>query len=195
MYLPFVHDQDVLQGFPRTRGDVPQRGSRGSSRAGLPPHTRGCTPARSRRRVPAVASPAHAGMYLSLRSDHHARAGFPRTRGDVPDFVIDFGEAGRLPPHTRGCTADTAFRQRNKTASPAHAGMYRSPALGEHEPGGFPRTRGDVPRVPVRTGRLRELPPHTRGCTLTATRPALPAAASPAHAGMYPSPACRSRSS
>ena len=49
--------------FPRTRGDVPLTDREGKVSEMLPPHTRGCTPPWAKEPTPALASPAHAGMY------------------------------------------------------------------------------------------------------------------------------------
>ncbi len=176
------------RGFPRTRGDVPRDQHRCTSCGRLPPHTRGCTSESGATRLRTGASPAHAGMYPTSSPAPTTRRRFPRTRGDVPDGRDDRQADRRLPPHTRGCTARAGRAVRNPGASPAHAGMYRTPSCSIRGPMSFPRTRGDVPLYAelAATGEL--LPPHTRGCTTVQVIPHVTDAASPAHAGMYPAP-------
>ena len=183
----------MLQGFPRTRGDVPYVDRVFDVMERLPPHTRGCTRAPIRPCRTGRASPAHAGMYPGLPRVEPFAGSFPRTRGDVPSRRPRAARAAPLPPHTRGCTS---FRRRQSglaDASPAHAGMYLLDGRARLEPRRFPRTRGDVP---IRTWIIRivaSLPPHTRGCTgADGGRGAQPPA-SPAHAGMYRSEGRRDR--
>ncbi len=178
-------------GFPRTRGDVPGSPCAGGGAAGLPPHTRGCTATGVVCRLSPDASPAHAGMYLVLKAMRAPVSGFPRTRGDVPWVELPIYRLTTLPPHTRGCTLFRAPSPLRLSASPAHAGMYRSRpvvALGDRR---FPRTRGDVPWTADRAKCGTVLPPHTRGCTRPGAGDDRPADASPAHAGMYPAPGGR----
>ena len=58
---------------------------------------------------------------------------------------------------------------------------------GRRAPAGrrFPRTRGDVPSVAPAAAGVNMLPPHTRGCTPSASHAPDHPQASPAHAGMY----------
>ena len=186
MYLTNELLQGTRRGFPRTRGDVPDPGTRPSAIPTLPPHTRGCTRRPRNRPHCRPASPAHAGMYLSIAIREWTAKGFPRTRGDVPLVVRRRPQPNGLPPHTRGCTASAAACASRLSASPAHAGMYRCWAGSGRQPTGFPRTRGDVPCVRAAAGSGPRLPPHTRGCTPRKAILALAPAASPAHAGMYP---------
>ena len=186
MYRNSAHRSRAPSGFPRTRGDVPYPMQAALIDASLPPHTRGCTrsahhPARRPR-----ASPAHAGMYLVELFSTLAQSSFPRTRGDVP--VGDPGAAvdRELPPHTRGCTLDSAQIREISMASPAHAGMYPAVGPANRPVVGFPRTRGDVPLLVRAAAAAAALPPHTRGCTGELSRGGGAACASPAHAGMYP---------
>ena len=71
--------------FPRTRGDVPAAQRAGVMSSSLPPHARGCTHHRRLQRRRPRASPARAGMYRCNATPSDAAAGFPRTRGDVPN--------------------------------------------------------------------------------------------------------------
>ena len=179
--------------FPRTRGDVPPCWPRATGPRLLPPHTRGCT-----RRVGPCwpgygASPAHAGMYRSCTARSRSVGSFPRTRGDVPMIIEPEDYNIMLPPHTRGCTELGPRAQHALRASPAHAGMYLALASCPRRGPGFPRTRGDVPAHGADARGDRELPPHTRGCTCHGRKLLVRDQASPAHAGMYPSPARASR--
>ena len=186
MYRSSAPARTASGSFPRTRGDVPLTEKPCDSATLLPPHTRGCTGPALLRPPVQRASPAHAGMYPTCYAGRRLSTGFPRTRGDVPPYSIRWKGWSRLPPHTRGCTPVRWPTQWLLRASPAHAGMYRSLSCAATVRDSFPRTRGDVPKGgPAIFGRLR-LPPHTRGCTAAAGRPAPRAGASPAHAGMYP---------
>ena len=74
----------MLQGFPRTRGDVPGARFVAVTHPRLPPHTRGCTRHGVSARAFYSASPAHAGMYPMMVARTKNESRFPRTRGDVP---------------------------------------------------------------------------------------------------------------
>ena len=97
-----------------------------------------------------------------------------------------FGSRCPLPPHTRGWTPAVEVRVVGVLASPAHAGMDRSPAWRRSGRRRFPRTRGDGPVEPGSLGWGYELPPHTRGWTEKLARLEGDHGASPAHAGMDP---------
>ncbi len=174
--------------FPRTRGDAPRPRRRRRRPEPLPPHTRGCTPRRMVRDRVVKASPAHAGMHPLEDARDIASARFPRTRGDAPRIDRPHIQQVALPPHTRGCTRHRLTGRWSPPASPAHAGMHRSrdglPCRGFR----FPRTRGDAPAMRSRDTRCGRLPPHTRGCTLRRRSGQPRENASPAHAGMHPSP-------
>ncbi len=172
--------------FPRTRGDAPDVGAIQALLRALPPHTRGCTPGRSRDAGAAQASPAHAGMHLTWGTRRGIIHGFPRTRGDAPITLAPDADVGSLPPHTRGCTHDAPCRGRPQAASPAHAGMHPSPFASSSFPRRFPRTRGDAPWQSGARRSAPPLPPHTRGCTGISEFGLPGAVASPAHAGMHP---------
>ena len=145
MYLVEEAVVGVEQRFPRTRGDVPAIYPRSNSADRLPPHARGCTFRRLRRRRRHLASPARAGMYRIPAAGRCPRAGFPRTRGDVPRRSLRRDLHRPLPPHARGCTPARPPRRGSRPASPARAGMYRRPVASGARWGCFPRTRGDVP--------------------------------------------------
>ena len=154
---------------------------------------RGCTPPAAVGTAAAGASPAHAGMHPQVRFQSPPPPRFPRTRGDAPLGRLTVKRNIRLPPHTRGCTGHQTGRKGHQTASPAHAGMHRSAGASGPPASCFPRTRGDAPPFARLVGDVRELPPHTRGCTAVVFRVLLLGVASPAHAGMHPS-TCRSAS-
>ena len=93
----------------------------------------------------------------------------------------------RFPPAHAGM-----YRTKTKT-SPAHAGMYLSLPGPPTQEQCFPRTRGDVPSCGSGTRQASSFPPHTRGCTFEESYTEDREFVSPAHAGMYRLPACRSR--
>ena len=172
--------------FPRTRGDGPVLGNRGSLAApsGFPPHARGwtlqfvqptCCPGE---RV----SPARAGMdpisrVASTRISFPGR--FPRTRGDGPlnptiskvsarNVLADGYPPAMRFPRTRG---DGPMIGMNDTASPLDS---------------FPRTRGDGPELTFGRNDIRGRFPRTRGDGPHSVTLNMPASqpVSPARAGM-----------
>ena len=157
-----------LSGFPRTRGDVPERESLGENTSEFPPHTRGCTATRPVPISRPDVSPAHAGMYLYSGGKKRGHPRFPRTRGDVPLLWLSDHSAAPFPPHTRGCTS---------IGSCIPLGSWVSP-----------RTRGDVPNFRVKESLIWPFPPHTRGCTRNWADVERRGWVSPAHAGMYRPP-------
>ena len=151
----------------------------------LPPHARGCTRVVAQGADSALASPARAGMYLLCGPRLYVRLRFPRTRGDVPCGMGARRSGTGLPPHARGCTVLPRRILAGMGASPARAGMYRCRRSRGSFCGGFPRTRGDVPRPMPDRQRPLELPPHARGCTGKHGGDHRRQEASPARAGMY----------
>ena len=196
MYPRAAVGRGINRSFPRTRGDVPPSIVPPNRRSTLPPHTRGCTPRRRPASPRQCASPAHAGMYPPTSASVAASMRFPRTRGDVPRLAALAEDAKALPPHTRGCTSCAVDQVGPRRASPAHAGMYRISGYSRRPGRSFPRTRGDVPDLLAALLLVPALPPHTRGCTGREDNQDATQAASPAHAGMYPTiaraagPAC-----
>ena len=185
MYLTEIGRFPRPRRFPRTRGDVPNCGNSCDSLDELPPHTRGCTRCEAWALSLDMASPAHAGMYLRRPHVAFPVAGFPRTRGDVPERKAAEAAAAALPPHTRGCTPARRSGGASTGASPAHAGMYPLQLCLPIGDPRFPRTRGDVPPDVGQRRRVNALPPHTRGCTPIGCSGGRRQGASPAHAGMY----------
>ena len=174
-------------GFPRTRGDGPERHTIRRALDALPPHTRGWTGRSWPWLVVASASPAHAGMDRRYFGRSRFRDCFPRTRGDGPLTLRHPGERAGLPPHTRGWTVLRRVGDHPVEASPAHAGMDPLLLVQATTVEGFPRTRGDGPCSSFMGPPMGVLPPHTRGWTPEPWRPEMPETASPAHAGMDPS--------
>ena len=185
MYRKAGRQQQGDAGFPRTRGDVPRTAAAAAALYRLPPHARGCTARRPHRPRTRRASPARAGMYLHGFDADRTEAGFPRTRGDVPDTDAAAPGAERLPPHARGCTCQGGGEDLVEVASPARAGMYLQQRDPQDLEDGFPRTRGDVPSERLMWVMPGSLPPHARGCTCQARFVTNTFKASPARAGMY----------
>ena len=179
--------------LPRTRGDGPTTNTSTSTFLPAPPHTRGWTRDLVAPSIWAAGSPAHAGMDPRSMRSRFLRVGLPRTRGDGPAGRVIGSHGGSAPPHTRGWTHGHSLRFISSMGSPAHAGMD-PPQWGQGARlDGLPRTRGDGPHrgsLP-RPGRLA--PPHTRGWTSTPRSVARAVGGSPAHAGMDPLRAPRSR--
>ena len=116
------------------------------------------------------------------------RLSFPRARGDRPPFHPMQGRELRLPPRTRGSTQCHRWCRCHILASPAHAGIDLGPSMPPLRLRSFPRARGDRPMPRPQEPDKDELPPRTRGSTLWLSIKNGTAKASPAHAGIDPSP-------
>src|SRR5690606_18620681 len=92
------------EGFPRIRGDRPDRYDAWYLKMVFPPHTRGSTGIEWGPSSAAQVSPAYAG--IDLRDAIYALGGacFPRIRGDRPDIELLPEGMRSFPPHTRGST-------------------------------------------------------------------------------------------
>ena len=188
-------------GLPRTRGDGPRISPVKGEGYEPSPHTRAWTPCRAAVGRLRTGFPAHAGMDRSTTGGSPVTRRLPRTRGDgpfigpgpMPAAAASPAQAGmdpclwdprpsarRLPPHTRGWTADRARDDFIGQGFPAHAGMDPPPTTG------LPRTRGDGPKPQKEERDLTPASPHTRGWTHGQGGVVKCAAGFPAHAGMDP---------
>ena len=77
------------------------------------------------------------------------RAGFPRIRGDVPVAASRAAIDPWFSPHTRGCSQQVVDGPQHAVVFPAYAGMFLIEVMCERRDVGFPRIRGDVPRLPT----------------------------------------------
>ena len=109
--------------FPRTRGDRPELGDDIQEIFLVPPHTRGSSRVGEVRQRHGEGSPAHAGIVPGRIPTGHARARFPRTRGDRPRAAIPRSTRQKVPPHTRGSSLVGLVRVHALYGSPAHAGI------------------------------------------------------------------------
>ena len=148
MHLSITAEDIAAGGFPRRRGDAPDKSPVPPDAYAFPPQARGCTRqvARSARRV--CVSPAGAGMHPGLQGTCSFRHRFPRRRGDAPQSTKDGRGRPEFPPQARGCTLARHSPMRRARVSPAGAGMHRSPSLPRSGRLGFPRRRGDGPPEP-----------------------------------------------
>ena len=176
----------MLFGFPAQRGDGPIIGSGMYLRGMVSPPTRGWTSASHDWRDDPVGFPAHAGMDPQPATHASVPCWFPRPRGDGP-FNIDhsFGWF-RVSPPTRGWTQQPERTPARATGFPAHAGMDHFLVFSTVAPAGFPRPRGDGPKIGAKAAAIIQVSPPTRGWTCS--RIPSPAAwrGFPAHAGMDP---------
>ena len=187
-------DAPVPRGrLPRSRGDGPIAGETRRQSCRAPPHTRGWTGNRRREARRRTGSPAHAGMDLALDVWCRVAVRLPRTRGDGPVHPHRARIPLPAPPHTRGWTALARGGDIEALGSPAHAGMDPRVHPRGRGRGGLPRTRGDGPMPRPRTCSGGEAPPHTRGWTPVVDLGPVHDCGSPAHAGMDPMRASRSR--
>ena len=157
--------------LPRTRGDGPVQLEVFPGAVAASPHTRGWTPAKPSRAMPGPGFPAHAGMDRLHAVRRHFAQRLPRTRGDGPPRGLPLAGSTTASPHTRGWTCCDCGSRLWRWGFPAHAGMDRSSATGRVAYQGLPRTRGDGPPMSVSLYFHVAASPHTRGWTLSRTRP------------------------
>ena len=165
MFLMWILGVGVWGCFPRIRGDVPAFEGILAAVSQFSPHTRGCSYDSSSSCSRCMVFPAYAGMFRRLKPLYASKNGFPRIRGDVPEFGSISPGQGGFSPHTRGCSVECDHDKIWLKVFPAYAGMFRIHLRGKLGAHSFPRIRGDVPRYP----RLQQFPdefsPHTRGCS------------------------------
>ena len=111
--------------FPRPRGDGPCEHKHRFDSAGVSPPTRGWTPNSGSAAASPRGFPAHAGMDRRRSAGQAYRNGFPRPRGDGPNYAIFARIVSMVSPPTRGWTRHGARRSDNSEGFPAHAGMDR----------------------------------------------------------------------
>ena len=116
-----------------------------------------------------MVSPALAGMDRRARGSRPPGCCFPRTRGDGPSVRIELSGPPVFPPHSRGWTRQSPHRANPWAVSPALAGMDLIGDRADCDPVSFPRTRGDGPRLVLRTLDGLRFPPHSRGWTRSST--------------------------
>ena len=171
--------------FPRMRGDVPDSPGHQPTGPLFSPHARGCSSKKRSIWRTWTVFPACAGMFRSRPPHHPKGSGFPRMRGDVPTATHQQASTRAFSPHARGCSQ---WRRSSKTFSsvfPACAGMFRPTAILDSYGRGFPRMRGDVPRL-VKACFCKPLfSPHARGCSGSRLEPPSPRNVFPACAGMF----------
>ena len=152
----------------------------------FPPQARGCTRPSPRARKRALVSPAGAGMHPWSTRDSVAPGRFPRRRGDAPRNSRGRPTAAAFPPQARGCTPGGRLGGQHPPVSPAGAGMHLTPGGARATRHGFPRRRGDAPRVPLGGPAAPGFPPQARGCTPASQGLGGRLGVSPAGAGMHP---------
>ncbi len=157
-------------GFPRPRGDGPERLGRRVDRQGVPPPTRGWSVNKSFKARFLLGSPAHAGMVPLTPIVPMKMERFPRPRGDGPATPASARFLSAVPPPTRGWSRYMGKLDMDCVGSPAHAGMVPSCHREFLAPKRFPRPRGDGPKNSrVGPGGLK-VPPPTRGWSRKARR-------------------------
>ena len=165
MFPDHVTLADLVNGFPRVRGDVPFRISRVRLVRPFSPRARGCSQSQIRNSLALQVFPACAGMFPIERLQPFFHHGFPRVRGDVPWGDCSGAISALFSPRARGCSFDFPINLATIEVFPACAGMFRVRRRGNRPRRRFPRVRGDVPthRATAR-GRCR-FSPRARGCS------------------------------
>ena len=190
-----VRQDMIVTGFPRPRGDGPDRDRYRSDGTVVSPPTRGWTVDGASESEAAGGFPAHAGMDPKSSTASSACRRFPRPRGDGPAYGLLLDAERAVSPPTRGWTATRVPRRRSGDGFPAHAGMDPRDDIEEVEFVGFPRPRGDGPYYDNPWFPPDLVSPPTRGWTPRAGRTTPCHWGFPAHAGMDPPPSrsrCRS---
>ena len=172
--------------LPRERGDGPSIGVRWPPESAPPPRARGWT-ARVLLPLPGLpASPASAGMDPVGGRRGRRFASLPRERGDGPPDRSHAECPPWPPPRARGWTRIDCSRASSTLASPASAGMDRTPAVSSDRVRRLPRERGDGPDTCRYPSGATPPPPRARGWTLSPRTEGPHRSASPASAGMDP---------
>ena len=145
MFRPGCTFQASRVRFPRTRGDVPGPTGICSTGSRFSPYTRGCSGLNPALKKRFEVFPVHAGMFRRSQCPRGSAVRFPRTRGDVPGWLVGSITPMGFSPYTRGCSGAAGPGVGAGVVFPVHAGMFHRARLsGRGEPR-FPRTRGDVP--------------------------------------------------
>ena len=152
-------------GFPRPRGDGPQRTTTGCCSATVSPPTRGWTLWQPNQRHCLAGFPAHAGMDPRTRTPRKRCTRFPRPRGDGPLGHHDLAILAEVSPPTRGWTLGASTPPTAAVGFPAHAGMDPPPGSAPGSCIWFPRPRGDGPSCCRRIFTRPTVSPPTRGWT------------------------------
>ena len=151
--------------FPRVRGDVPNSLNGKFVQTAFSPRARGCSFRSTASRKGGYVFPACAGMFLA--------------RPDATDVLIAFS------PRARGCSSEKKDHSPSRGVFPACAGMFLTGVAGELFGHGFPRVRGDVPRVPPDSTLSTAFSPRARGCSYIPPLGRLYTTVFPACAGMF----------
>ncbi len=152
--------------FPRPRGDGPHGRRSYPAQREVSPPTRGWSPFRRDRHRSIRGSPAHAGMVPLTARSPPAPPGFPRPRGDGPEWRNQNTSAKMVPPPTRGWSPIKGRRRLCSAGSPAHAGMVPGCSAAPSSDRRFPRPRGDGPAMTAPADCQKLVPPPTRGWSL-----------------------------
>ncbi len=180
--------------LPRARGDRPRGLAAVTADEEAPPRTRGSALSWMTRAPELTGSPAHAGIGPSDEGRAGAGVGLPRARGDRPVEGATYVVVDAAPPRTRGSVQPYQFHRGADGGSPAHAGIGPLPPTVDRRDHGLPRARGDRPGGELVSVFSPEAPPRTRGSAFVGSAGGVSAGGSPAHAGIGPYRACRSRS-
>ena len=85
-------------------------------------------------------------MFLANPYSKLVVPGFPRVRGDVPNFSTPPPSYQLFSPRARGCSLESSPSGSSTTVFPACAGMFLERKTAVIENWRFPRVRGDVPK-------------------------------------------------
>ena len=175
-------------------------------RKGFSPRARGCSAAPIFHFSLSFVFPACAGMFLRGVRLRRKESRFPRVRGDVPQPASGLWNAESFSPRARGCSYSLCPSKVSVVVFPACAGMFRKKKISFSKDSGFPRVRGDVPRIhspqrarrrfsrvrgdvpsrPARSPACLAFSPRARGCSSALNPENRPHSVFPACAGMFP---------
>ena len=119
---PETSDKDVVTAHPRSRGENPPEGLKGSQNAGSSPLTRGKLRSSQSDRLSGGLIPAHAGKTPAYRAVGHDQRAHPRSRGEnIFARRADQSLTGSSPL-TRGKHRRNGPEACRRGLIPAHAG-------------------------------------------------------------------------
>ncbi len=138
--------------------------------------------------------PTRVGMFRAPSAAAVVAAGFPHTRGDVPNRTASAPVSIAFSPHAWGCSARSTWQRCRRSVFPTRVGMFRGKRTARARVDGFPHTRGDVPYDEHVTLSCTVFSPHAWGCSAFHLPDAVGVDVFPTRVGMFRRGPCRSRS-
>ena len=170
MFRPRLCARCSADGFPHTRGDVPDCDETPRTREQFSPHAWGCSADLVALWRRGLVFPTRVGMFRWPWRAWRASSSFPHTRGDVPTCATAAPPNLSFSPHAWGCSAARPLRGATVGVFPTRVGMFRPRRRQTRAGVRFPHTRGDVPDAPSRHPARVMFSPHAWGCSARVRR-------------------------